>query len=60
MRGLVNPIFVPNAAELGDILSKVICPGDVVLTLGAGNIGAIAAELPGKLAAKLANGKTHG
>ena len=53
MRGLVDPIFLPKAEELSDTLSKIINPGDVVLTSGAGNIGAIAAELPGRLATKM-------
>jgi UDP-N-acetylmuramate--alanine ligase len=62
IRGLVDPIFVPKAEELSEMLPKVLCPGDVVLTLGAGNIGAIAAELPGQLAAKLilAEGNKNG
>jgi UDP-N-acetylmuramate--alanine ligase len=55
IRGLVDPIFVPKAEELSEILPKVLCPGDVVLTLGAGSIGAIAAELPRQLATKLIN-----
>jgi len=54
LRGLVDPIFVPKADELAEVLPKILAAGDVVLTLGAGNIGAVAAELPNKLAAKLA------
>ncbi len=53
MRGLVDPIFVPIISELTELLPKVLCPDDVLLTLGAGNIGSIAAELPSHLASKL-------
>lgn len=53
LRGAVDPIFVPKADELGDVLPKQLRPDDVLLTLGAGNIGALAMELPKKLAASL-------
>jgi UDP-N-acetylmuramate--alanine ligase len=46
IRGLVNPIFVPKVVELGEVLQKILQADDVVLTSGAGNIGAVAAELP--------------
>jgi UDP-N-acetylmuramate--alanine ligase len=54
LRGLVDPIFMPKADELQEILPKLLVAGDVVLTLGAGNIGALALDLPNRLAAKLA------
>ena len=53
LRGMVDPVFVPKNEELGDVLSKLLASGDVLLTLGAGNIGAISADLPNKLAGKL-------
>ncbi len=53
LRGMVDPVFVPKNEELADVLSKLLAPGDVLLTLGAGNIGAISADLPNKLAGKL-------
>ena len=49
-RGRVNPIFVENINDLPDALLDVLEDGDVLLTLGAGSIGAIAADLPKKLA----------
>ena len=49
MRRLVDPIFVQNPKELDELLPKILCPDDVLLTLGAGNIGAIAAELPTRI-----------
>ncbi|MEF8833570.1 MAG: cyanophycin synthetase, partial [Halofilum sp. (in: g-proteobacteria)] len=49
-RGGVDPVLVPDIQELPDALRAVIAPGDLVLTLGAGNIGAVARELPTALA----------
>jgi len=49
MRGQVDPIFVEAVSELPDVLFSVIQAGDIVLTMGAGNIGQVAAELGGKL-----------
>jgi UDP-N-acetylmuramate--alanine ligase len=45
-RAQVEPIFVADVNTLADDLAKVLEDGDVVLTLGAGSIGAIAHELP--------------
>lgn len=56
LRGLVDPVFVPKVDELTEVLSKILKPDDVVLTLGAGNIGAVATELPKRLAAALGLG----
>jgi UDP-N-acetylmuramate--alanine ligase len=49
LRGQVDPLFVEETHELPEILARVIHPGDIVLTLGAGNIGAMAAELPKRM-----------
>jgi len=38
-RGRVEPVFVAELEELAQVLAAVIETGDVVLTLGAGNIG---------------------
>jgi UDP-N-acetylmuramate--alanine ligase len=54
VRGQIDPVFVEKAGELGEVLPGLIEPGDVVLTLGAGNIGQVAAELPQRFAAGLA------
>jgi len=48
-RGQVDPIFVEQIADLPEVLSSVVQPGDIVLTMGAGNIGQVAAELGGTL-----------
>ncbi|MEW5757028.1 MAG: UDP-N-acetylmuramate--L-alanine ligase [Pseudomonadota bacterium] len=44
-RGQVDPVFVEGVEVLRELLEGVIQPGDVVLTLGAGNIGKAAQEL---------------
>jgi UDP-N-acetylmuramate--alanine ligase len=50
-RGQVEPIFVEKADQLGAALRDVLHPGDVVLAMGAGHIGAIVHELPQQLGA---------
>lgn len=44
-RGQVDPIFVEDNDKISALLANVMRPGDVVLTQGAGNVGAIAAQL---------------
>jgi UDP-N-acetylmuramate--alanine ligase len=51
VRGAVEPIYVDDLAELPAVLAQIIRAGDVVLTLGAGSIGAVAQSLPKALAA---------
>ena len=48
-RGSAEPVFVPDVQGLAAALRNIIADGDVVLTLGAGNIGAEAAKLPARL-----------
>lgn len=48
-RGQVEPVFVADLDNLADNLAVVLEDGDVVLTLGAGSIGAVALELPNVL-----------
>ncbi|HID49358.1 MAG TPA: UDP-N-acetylmuramate--L-alanine ligase, partial [Chromatiales bacterium] len=48
-RGQVDPVFVERIDELADTLKGVLQDGDVLLTLGAGNIGAAAAKLKAQL-----------
>ena len=50
-RGLMEPVFVERVDELAESLRGVLRDGDVVLTMGAGNIGAVSQELKGRLAA---------
>ena len=44
-RGAVEPVYVARAAELESTLGDVVRTGDVLLLLGAGDIGAVAADL---------------
>jgi len=53
-RGQVAPVFVDSPGEVVDVLSSIVAPGDVILTMGAGSVGAIAGELPERLKSKLA------
>ncbi|HJS21274.1 MAG TPA: UDP-N-acetylmuramate--L-alanine ligase [Steroidobacteraceae bacterium] len=50
-RGQVEPVFVERVEKLAGALKDVLRDGDVVVTMGAGNIGAVAHELPVKLGA---------
>ncbi len=45
-RGHSNPVFVEDMATLPEVLMDILQDGDVLLTLGAGDIGAVAAGLP--------------
>ena len=45
-RGSVEPVFVETLDELPAVLSDVLKQGDLVLTMGAGDIGAFATTLP--------------
>jgi len=48
-RGRLEPVFVEDVRELAAALAGVIADRDVVLTMGAGSIGAVAHELPTRL-----------
>ncbi len=48
LRGDIEPIFVPTLDEVERRLAGVLADGDLVLTLGAGNIGAWAQALAAK------------
>jgi UDP-N-acetylmuramate--alanine ligase len=56
-RGQVEPVFVDPLAELPGVLAGLLRPGDVVLTAGAGDIGAVAAGLAQRLCAKADEGR---
>ena len=47
-QGRVDPIYVPEDGQLHEILMGLLRPGDIVLTQGAGNVGALARELADK------------
>ena len=48
-RGAVDPVFVERIDDLPDVLVGVLADGDIVLTMGAGDIGACARSLPERL-----------
>jgi UDP-N-acetylmuramate--alanine ligase len=50
-RGLVEPVFVERVEGLAEALRGVLADGDLVLTMGAGNIGAVAGDLKTHFAA---------
>ena len=49
--GRVEPIFVAELEAVPELLARLLHGGEVVLTLGAGSIGALARELPARVAA---------
>ncbi len=49
LRGHVDPVFVENVSELSDALKVLLADGDIVLTMGAGNIGTVASTLAQEL-----------
>ena len=51
-RGAVEPVFVESLDELPPVLTGLLADGDLLLTMGAGDIGAYAARLPDLLASK--------
>jgi UDP-N-acetylmuramate--alanine ligase len=51
-RAAVEPVFVETLDELEPVLNGLLADGDLLLTMGAGDIGAYAAGLPELLAAK--------
>ena len=51
-RGSAEPVFVESLDELLPVLDGLVANGDLVLTMGAGDIGAYAAGLPDLLRSK--------
>jgi UDP-N-acetylmuramate--alanine ligase len=43
--GKVEPVFVENIAQMADAIRRVARDGDVVVTMGAGSIGGVPAQL---------------
>ncbi len=44
-RGLVEPIYVETIHDVPALLDGLLQPGDILLTQGAGNVGALAPML---------------
>ena len=55
-RGKALPVFVEDRQELLEVLGNTVKADDIVLTMGAGDIGRIAADLPQVLAESLIRG----
>jgi len=55
MRAQVDPIFVDGWQELPTILAGIVKPEDVILTMGAGNVGQFATQIPKLLTEALEN-----
>jgi len=53
-RGKLTPVFVKEIGTLAETLVGVIKENDIVLTMGAGNIGAASAELKSEIDSLLA------
>ena len=45
MRGQVEPIYVGDSEKLSDVLPNVVSTGDILITQGAGSVGAISKQL---------------
>jgi UDP-N-acetylmuramate--alanine ligase len=50
-RGGLDPVFAQDLTEVPKLLDKLLADGDLVLLMGAGDIGGLAARLPGLLKA---------
>jgi UDP-N-acetylmuramate--alanine ligase len=50
-RGSKEPIFVERVDDLADVLRGLLRDGDIVLTMGAGSIGAVAQDLKSRFEA---------
>ncbi len=57
-RGATEPVFVESLSDLPPVLEDLLADGDLVLTMGAGDIGAFSHSLPELLASK-PNLKVH-
>ena len=45
--GRVEPVFVESVGDVADAVRDIARDGDVVLTMGAGSIGIVPAQLAG-------------
>jgi UDP-N-acetylmuramate--alanine ligase len=54
MRGRIEPVFAARVEELHEVLAGIVRDQDVVVTMGAGHIGAIAQQLAARLQERVA------
>ncbi|WP_018151929.1 UDP-N-acetylmuramate--L-alanine ligase [Leeia oryzae] len=45
VQGKIEPVFVPEIADMPDAILRSVVDGDVVITMGAGSIGGVPAKL---------------
>jgi UDP-N-acetylmuramate--alanine ligase len=57
-RALVEPLFVDKVEELAESLKDVIRDGDVIVTMGAGNISTVSHGLPDRFTELVPPGRT--
>ncbi|MEW6997682.1 UDP-N-acetylmuramate--L-alanine ligase [Colwelliaceae bacterium BS250] len=57
LRGRIEPIYVSSAEQLPEVMNSILLDGDMLITQGAGSVGAIAREL---VTAKVLNVKAGG
>ena len=48
-RGKLDPVFVDRAAGFAEVLPDLLEQGDILLLMGAGDVGRVPAGLPGAL-----------
>jgi len=48
-RGKLDPVFVSSAAGVAELLPDLLAGGDILLLMGAGDVGRVPATLPGAL-----------
>ncbi|MCB1754306.1 MAG: UDP-N-acetylmuramate--L-alanine ligase [Gammaproteobacteria bacterium] len=58
-RGQVDPIFVEHIGDVGSALLSILEDDDLLLTLGAGSVGTLAATLPDLFKKEFANVSGH-
>ncbi len=51
-RGQVDPVFIEESSELAEVLPGLLQPNDILVTMGAGNVGQISANLIDQLKAQ--------
>ena len=57
-RGQVEPVFVEQLEDLPGVVAGMLAGGDLLVTCGAGSIGAVAGALPEQLASLQAGGRS--
>ena len=55
-RGALDPVFIERDEDIAQVLSKVLKPGDLLLTQGAGDVGNLAITLTQQLPSIIASG----